>query len=170
MMESHLKKVSWVFLVSGILLSCLIVSNVKGKTETFTVPPLNEVVRTIELNEGEKVSGSISVTGGSGNDIDFYVTDHSGNTILTYTRATQTSFSFTSSTTGTYTLHFSNTFSIISSKSVTLDYSVSRLIFGLPQETFYFLVIVIASVIVIIALIVALSRRKTTLQPSEPKQ
>jgi len=160
---------SSIALILCLVLSLLIISSVYAGSETFTVPPLNEVVRTVGLAEGEKVSGSITVTGGSGNDIDFYVTNPNGNTILQYDRVTQRSFSFTASTTGTFTMHFSNTFSIISSKSVMLDYSISHLILGIPQETFYLIVIVIAIVIAIIAVFVALSRRKTTSQPSEQK-
>jgi len=57
-------------------------------------------------------------------------------------------------------------FSIFSSKSVVLDYSISHLVFGIPQETFYLIVIVIAIVIAIIAVFIALSRLKTTSQPS----
>ncbi|KPV64702.1 MAG: emp24/gp25L/p24 family/GOLD [Candidatus Bathyarchaeota archaeon BA2] len=91
-----------------------------------------------------KFRGSITVSGG-GNDIDFYITDPNGNTILRYDRATQTSFSFTASTTGTYTMHFDNSFSIISSKSVTLSYSISKAIFGLAPELFYLLVIIIVN-------------------------
>lgn len=150
-----------IVLIICLALWLLIIPKAYAERETFTVPPFNEVVRTAGLAEGEKVSGSINVTGGSGNDIDFYVTDPNGDTILQYDRATQKSFSFTALTTGTYTMHFSNTFSIFSSKSVTLDYSIGHLIFGIPQETFYFLVIIIAVVIVVLAVIVVLLRRKS---------
>ena len=130
----------------------------KAGTETFTVPASQEVVRTVGLSAGDKVSG------GSGNDINFYVTDPDGNTILRYDRATQTSFSFTASTTGTYTLHFDNSFSWFSSKSVTLDYTITKPILGLAPELFYLLVIIV--VIVIVAIIVAfgLKRRKPVTQ------
>ena len=158
---------SSIVLILCLVLSLLIIPSVYAGSETFTVPQSIEVVRTVGLAEGEKVFGSITVTGGSGNDIDFYVTDPNGNTILRYDRATQTSFSFTASTTGIFTMHFNNWFSVFSSKSVRLDYSISHLIFGIPQEDFYLIVVVIAAVIIIIAVFVALSRRKTTSQPSE---
>ncbi len=119
------------------------------------------------LNKGDKVSGSITVSGGTGNDIDFYVTDPNGNAILRYDRVTQTSFSFTASTTGTYTMHFDNSFSIFSSKSVTLDCTVSeasKAILGLAPELFFLLVIII--VIVIVAVVAfALKGRKPAIPP-----
>ena len=147
-----------------VILLVAMIGCVRAGTETFTVSPLQEVVRTVGLSEGNKVSGSITVSGGSGNDIDFYVTDSNGNTILRYDRATQTSFSFTASTTGTYTMHFDNRFSIFSSKSVTLDYTVSKPILGLAPELFFLLVIII--VIIIVAVVAfALKGRKPATPP-----
>jgi len=147
-----------------VILLVAMIGCVRAGTETFTVSPLQEVVRTVGLSEGDKVSGSITVSGGTGNDINFYVTDPNGNTILRYDRTSQTSFSFTASTTGTYTMHFDNTFSIFSSKSVTLDYTITKAILGLAPELFYLLVIII--VIVISAIVVfALKRRKPATPP-----
>ena len=133
---------------------------VEGTNETFTVPPWQEVVRTVTLKEGDTLSGRINVSGGSGNDINFYVTDPDGNTILRYDRASSTSFSFTASKTGIYTLHFDNSFSIISSKSVTLEYSVKTLIFGIPQDIFYLILSLIVIVLVILVIAVILRRHK----------
>lgn len=146
-----------IVLLPLILLSfSLIVGIVRA--ETFTVPALQEITRNIGLSNGDKVSGSISVVGGSGNDINFYVTDPNGNTIVRYDRVTQTSFSFSTSITGTYVVHFDNSFSIFSSKSVTLDYTVTKSILGIPQE--FFLILVVIIVVVIIAVAVVLARRK----------
>jgi len=151
-----LKKVVFIPLI--LLLFSLVVGFVKA--ETFTVPPSQEVTRSIGLANGDKVSGSLSVVGGSGNDANFYVTDPNGNTILRYDRVTQSSFSFSASMTGTYTMHFDNSFSWFSSKSVTLDYSVTKSIAGIPQETFLLLVAIIVIVAIIIAVAIVLSRRK----------
>lgn len=151
-----MKKIVLVPLI--LLLFSVIVGIVKA--ETFTVPPSQEVTRSIGLANGDKVSGSLSVVGGSGNDVNFYVTDPNGNTILRYDRATQTSFSFSVSTTGTYTMHFDNSFSWFSSKTVTLDYSVTKSIAGIPQETFLLLVAIIVIVAIIITMAIVLSRRK----------
>ena len=146
-----------------VILLVPMISCVRAGTETFTVSPLSTVVRTVGLSEGDKVSGSITVSGGTGNDIDFYVTDPNGTTILHYDRATQTSFSFTASTTGTYTMHFDNRFSLLSSKSVTLDHTITKAILGLAPEVFYLLVIII--VIVILAVVVFAIRRKKPATP-----
>lgn len=140
-------------------------ARVRPGTVTFTVPATQEFVSTILLDGGDKVAGSINVSGGSGNDIDFYVTDPNGNTILRYDRATQTSFSFAASITGTYTMHFDNSFSWFSSKSVTLNYSITKSILGLSPELFYFLVIILAIAIVAIVVAFALKRRKPAESP-----
>lgn len=129
-----------------------------ARAETFTVPALHEATRSIGLSDGDKVSGDISVVGGSGNDINFYVTDPNGNTITRHDRVTETSFSFSASMTGTYVMHFDNSFSLFSSKSVTLDYTVTKSILGIPQE--YFLILLVIIVVIIVAVVIALARRK----------
>jgi len=149
-----------------VLLSLSLIVGV-ARAETFTVPPPQEITRTIGLSNGDRVSGSISVVGGSGNDIDFYVTDPDGNVILRYDRITQTSFSFSASTTGTYTMHFDNSFSIFSSKSVTLDYTVTESILGLPQE--YFLILLGLIVVLIVVVVVILRKTKEMKTSSEDK-
>lgn len=166
----HKKMRLFVRLILATLLVAMI-GYAKAGTETFTVPPGQEVVRTVGLSKGDKVSGSITVSGGTGYDIDFYVSDPNENTILWYDRATQTSFSFTASTTGTHTMHFDNSpraYSVFSSKSVTLSYTISRALFGLAPELFSILLLIIATVIVIGAIVVAfaLKWRKPAIQPS----
>lgn len=146
-----------IVLILLILLSFSLIVGVV-RAETFTVPPLQEIARSVGLSNGDKVSGSLSVVGGSGNDINFYVTDPNENIILRYDRVTQTIFSFSVSMTGTYTMYFDNSFSIFSSKSVTLDYTVTKSIAGIPQEVFLILLVII--VVVIIAVAVFLARRK----------
>lgn len=160
------------FLVPLILTTLLVamIGYAKAETETFTVPPAQEVVKTVWLNKGDKVSGSITVSGGTGYDIDFYVSDPNENTILRYERATQASFSFTASTTGTHEMHFNNSpraYSVFSSKSVTLGNTISRALFGLAPELFSILLLTIATVIVIGAIAVAFACkwRKPAIHP-----
>jgi hypothetical protein len=77
------------------------------------------------VNSGYKITGSFQVTGGSGNDIKFWITDPEGNTILNLgTVSKGTSFDFTASKSGIYILHFDNSFSLISSKVVSLTYNL----------------------------------------------
>jgi hypothetical protein len=157
----------------SLILATLLVATIgyaKAGTETFTVPPGQEVVRTVGLSKGDKVSGSITVSGGTGYDIDFYVSDPNENTILRYDGAKQTSFSFTASTTGTYTMHFDNSpraYSVFSSKSVTLDNTITKALFGLAPELFSILLLIIATVIVIGATVLAfvLKWRKSAIPP-----
>jgi hypothetical protein len=61
-------------------------------------------------------------------------------------------------------MHFDNSFSIFSSKSVTLGYTVSKAILGLAPELFFLLVIII--VIIIVAVVAfALKGRKPATPP-----
>jgi hypothetical protein len=131
-------------------------------SETFTVPNLQTNVRTISLKEGDSVTGSITVSGGSGNDVNFYATDPNSNTILRLDRTTQTSFSFSATTTGTYTMIFDNTFSLISSKTVTLDYSVKSQVLGIPQDTMLAVIGLIVAILVAILLAAFLRRKRRT--------
>lgn len=157
-MNMRIKKLS-VFL-SIIFLAGFLACCVLAETEAFTVPALQEVTRNIGLSSGDKVSGSIVVVGGGGNDIDFYVTDPEGNVLFSYERVTQKSFSFVASKTGTYVLHFDNGFSLLASKSVTLDYSVTPSVFGVPQETFIYIVLTVVLVVVVAVLAVVLARKR----------
>jgi hypothetical protein len=160
------KKYLTLAILSLALLSALIVS--VYASETFTVPSLSQITRTVNLSQGDSVSGSISVYGGSGNDINFRVTDPNGNTLVSYDRITYTSFSFSASMTGTYNMIFDNSFSLISSKSVTLDYSVKPAVLGVPQNTVLIIVAIVVILIIIVAIGVALSRRSHVSRPYTP--
>ncbi len=96
-------------------------------TETFTISPGNKQSVNVNLNKGDFVNGTISVSGGSGIGVDFNVSDPNGKELLNQSYVTYTNFSFSASTTGTYTLTFDNTFcSCTTGKNVTLDYSVNN--------------------------------------------
>ena len=155
------KKVSFLLFVSLIILSSLICG---VRAETFTVPPLQEITRDLDLKEENKVEGEISVIGGTGNDINFYVTDPTGDIIINQPRVTHTEFSFTASIDGIYTLHFDNTFSLISSKSVTLDYSISGP--GFPAIFIYIIIIIVAIAAVTITGVIILLRRRAPPTPA----
>ena len=81
---------------------------------------------TFNLNNGDKVSGSVSISGGSANDVNFYITNPSGGQIYNAGRINGgTTFSFTADTSGAYILHFDNSFSLLASKQVTVSYDVT---------------------------------------------
>ncbi len=97
-----------------------------SQVQQFSVDPGYSLLWTANLSEGDKFSGSFSISGGSGNDINFWITDPTGGVILNQGRISQgTSFAFTAATSGGYVLHFDNSFSLFSGKAVTLTYDIT---------------------------------------------
>lgn len=129
---------SFVFLFS--LISCVFA------VETFNVPNLQNITRAIELEDGDSVAGNFTVSGGSG-DVNFYVKDPNGTEIMRFDRTTGISFSFSATKTGTYIMNFDNRFSLLTSKTVTLDYAVKSAVLGIPQDTLLLLLGVVALVV-----------------------
>lgn len=119
--------------------------------QTFTVPALSQTTQTFTLNQGDVVEGNITVTGGLTNDINFNVTDPNGNTIVSLSRVTQSPFSFQAGTSGTYTMIFDNSFSLLTSRSVTFDYLVKPATLGIPLDM---LPVVVGSIVAVIVVIV----------------
>ncbi len=119
--------------------------------QIFTVPALSQTTQPFTLNQGDVVEGNITVTGGLTNDINFNVTDPNGNTIVTLSRVTQSPFSFQAETSGTYTLIFDNSFSLLTSRSVTFDYLVKPATLGIPLDM---LPVVVGSIVAVIVVIV----------------
>lgn len=92
---------------------------------TLNVDVLSSRVLLFNLNEGVKFSGSFLISGGSGNDVDFYVIDPNGSRIVDLGRVSQqATFEFTTQNQGAYTLRFDNSFSWVSPKIVTLTYDI----------------------------------------------
>jgi hypothetical protein len=121
-------------------------------SQIFLVPGLQTNTTTFSLNRGDRVSGSINVTGGFSNDVNFNITDPHGNTVVNLNHVIQSGFSFIAPSTGVYTMIFDNTGGLIQ-KTVTVDYSVTPSIVGLPQQTFTVLIIITIIIIVFIAII-----------------
>jgi hypothetical protein len=139
------------------------------RTTTDTVPASNDLMKIFNLDEGDKFTGSIAITGGSGDDVDFYVTDPHGSRIVDLGRVSQgTSFDFTAQDSGAYTLHFDNSFSLFSSKVVTLSYDIENPI--LPNGDNFVLwiiagAIIIGVVLIGIAVYVSIKSKKQAKQP-----
>ncbi|MCJ7761543.1 emp24/gp25L/p24 family protein [Candidatus Bathyarchaeota archaeon] len=129
-----------------------------SNVEVVSVGPLATRTLTFNLNQGQRFSGSLSISGGSGNDIDFWVTNSVGATILNLGRVSQgRQFAFTADRDGGYTLHFGNTFSLISTKTVTLTYDVALdwsapMVLGISPYSL--LAIVLATVIIVVGVLV----------------
>jgi len=123
-------------------------------SETIELPAGESVTRTVNLNEGDEVSGRITVIPAS---INFSISDSDDIIILNYTNVAQKDFQFTALKTGTYDFHFENWFSE-EIKVLTLNYNVQHYIFGFPQE--YILVFVIVGLaLVAVVVFVAMSPR-----------
>jgi len=142
-----MKKIVGLFEVCLFLLFLTPQLNV-SETDTIEIPAGTSRIVPLSLNQWDKVTGSLSVSGGWGNDIDFWVEDPSDETILNLGRVSGSgSFEFSASQTGTYELHLSNSFSIFSSKTVTLKYDVIRTLFTpMVMNLIYIAIIVIAVV------------------------
>lgn len=134
------------YLILFLLITTLISYGVNAETENFTVPPESEVTRTLNLKQDDRVAVGFTVVGDSTNELNLYVIDPYGNTILRYDTVGQKSFSFSATTPGIYTLHFDNSHSL-ENKMVTLNYDIQHYIWGIPQTLFLVLVIVVISVI-----------------------
>ena len=140
--------------------------------QTFTVPPLSEQTVKVNLNQGDSVNGTFSVSGGTGTGVDFMVSDPNGKELLSYNYTSYTSFSFSASITGTYILSFDNSFcSCVGGKNVTLDYSVNDKPVQVSSQGGsdgsnggfpIVIILVLVIVIVAIAVVVILMRRPRT--------
>ena len=123
----------------------------------------------VNLNQGDFVNGTVSVSGGTGTGVDFMVSDPNGKELLSYNYTSYTSFSFSASITGTYILSFDNSFcSCVGGKTVTLNYSVNDkpVQVSLKDESNggfpIVIILILVIVIVAIAAVVILMRRPRT--------
>jgi ribosomal protein L40E len=121
------KRISLKMPIAFSLLICVITfaTVYASEVQTVTIDPLSQTTLTFNLNEGQKFSGSLSITGGSDNDINFWITDPFGNRIVDSGRVSGgRSFEFTTIGDGAYTLHFDNTL-WLTTKTLTLTYEVT---------------------------------------------
>jgi hypothetical protein len=127
-------RVSTLLLTLGLFAFVLASPAYASTVQQCNVAAGSQCTLTFNLNNGDSVSGSISVTGGSGNDVNFYISDPTGGQIYNAGRVSGgTSFSFTANSSGAYILHFDNSFSLLSSKQVTVSYDVSSSSGGIPE-------------------------------------
>lgn len=116
----------------------------------FKVEPQTEHVITLALKETDGVSGSFSVVSDDETGINFFILSPLNQTILRYSNVGPKSFSFTAEATGDYELHFDNSVSSSSAKTVALNYNVTHYTMGMPQEQFLLLVVFAVALIGII--------------------
>jgi hypothetical protein len=87
--------------------------------DSFVVPP-STTTQTTYLNAGDMLNILVTVTSGGNKDIDFSVNDGS-TTYLSYSRATTVNKDWTVPLSSNYNFVYDNSFSIITSKSVTVQ-------------------------------------------------
>ncbi len=143
-----------------------------SQVETTQVPALSSQTWVINLDSGDSFSGSLSISGGSGNDIDFSVTNPGGTTVVGLGRVSQGSaFDFTADQSGAYTFHLGNTFSVFSSKTVSMSYDITHPLLGGTGSNnllISVIAIIIVIVLVVVVLVIALNRRKSSPQTYPP--
>jgi len=74
----------------------------------FVIEPSKEVTQSVQTDWCKSIGGNVSVDGGN---IDFYVTDPSGTTLLSYENISFINFKFNTTQNGTYVIHLANRWS-----------------------------------------------------------
>jgi hypothetical protein len=130
-----------------ILSSSLLLGAVLATAETISVPASQTVVRSIDLNAEDEVSGRLTVVGNDeSKDVNFTVTGPNGSIVLSTTRVVVSDFRFSASEKGTYRFVFDNSMSLVD-KTVSLNYDVRHYWFGMPQEFVLMLIVVFLGVL-----------------------
>jgi hypothetical protein len=133
-----------------VALSCLTIGLALATAETISVGAGLKVVRILDLNADDEVSGRITVVGNDeSKDISFTVLGVNGETVAPTVRVVVSDFRFNAAQKGTYSLIFDNTQSLVD-KTVSLNYEVRHYWFGMPQEFVLMLIIVFVGVLSLI--------------------
>ena len=126
-------------------------------TQALTIPALGTQTAHVTVNQGETLSGEISVSDNQMKEINFKVIDPNGNSVIHYDHLTSSNWNFVASKNGTYTLTVDNSSPVSSSKNVFLAYYVSGNVgSGSSLDSFLFHVIVEGIIIVVVVLVVVL--------------
>ena len=127
-------------LIALSILYCLLTCPAQAYSGNFIVEAGGSVPKTLDLNEGDRVSGRFVVVSHE-SIINFSILDANQNPILSCKNVGSRSFQFTVLESGVYTLQFENLFSE-EAKQVTLNYDVQHYILGFPQEYVLLFVVV----------------------------
>jgi len=120
---------------------------VLATAETISVPAGQVVVRSVDLNVEDEVSGRVTVVGSEeSRDINFTVTGPSGQVVSPTLRVTASNFKFSATERGSYRFVFDNSLSLVD-KTVGFNYDVRHYWFGLPQEFVLMLIVVFVGVL-----------------------
>ncbi len=94
-------------------------------TMSFTVPAMHEKVVSLELSRGDSLEGSVQVVSGGNLDIKFWVIDPDGEEIYRAPGRVKGRHNFIFKAVafdGYYTLHFDNSFSLLTAKGAIFKY------------------------------------------------
>ena len=155
-------------------LFCLI-SSVYGKSETVTVAPVGSMKRTVNLNQGDSVSGTLTPTAsGFMTNMGSLTVIAPDNSLLVNSAITsnkQVPFSFSAHVSGTYTIEFWN-MNALQSARATLDYTVQSNVQSSEflNDNLNPIIICIGIVVIIIcvgtAIILNFNSKKTKVSPN----
>ncbi|MCW4053103.1 MAG: emp24/gp25L/p24 family protein [Candidatus Bathyarchaeota archaeon] len=143
---NRLLHIAFAFLVFGLICG---LSN--AYSETIELAIGESATRTLDLQDGDVVSGRIALVGST---INFSVVNPDDIIMQENTVTGSTDFRFTAMTTGEYSFSFQNNISEAVT-FVTFNYNVQHYIFGVPQEfilLFAIVVLALFAVVVFVAL------------------
>lgn len=131
------------------------VHHAKAFSQTFTLKSGEDNTIQVNLEEGDQVSGRISVVGVQDSTINFSITDSEEREIVRILNVGLRDFEFKAEEPGGYRFHFENYFSQ-ETKQVAFNYNVRHYIFGFPQE-FILLFLIVGIAVVAIIVFIAMS-------------
>jgi len=113
-----------VFLLVGvaILLPYSIETAYAYSTTNITVPAGSKYTLWADLNAGDRFQVSISVSGGTNDDVYLSITDPSGNTLISGRVVQQYGTEIVADVAGRYSFEFDNSISTVSDKAVSFSY------------------------------------------------
>ena len=95
-----------------------------AKEESIVIPAASYYYLDFNLEKGDRIDFTIDVRGGSGNDINLDITKPNGVVILSGGCISSCADSITADMDGIYRIEFDNTFSLVSAKTVFIDYTI----------------------------------------------
>jgi ribosomal protein L40E len=117
-------------------------SNIESRTTTssqaasFAVPPHYDYYFWVDLNSGDTIAFSFSVSSWRGADgVSFTLVSSTRSVLLNVGRVNQYSGNYTAIFAGRYYLRFDNSYSILTTKTISLSYTVIPRILGIEAYT-----------------------------------
>ena len=117
--------VTLVFFLVGILAFSLS-NDAFGENQRLTVSAGDSETLTFYLNSGDKIRYSISVAGGSNDDVDIIIKNPNGGIINQGRIYENYNNQFTATSSGSYSFEFDNDFSFVSKKGISFDYNIIK--------------------------------------------